>query len=192
LATWLPAKQGPAAIDYFGGQLAIAAPAEADAPAEVGDSDDAPVVEAVVVDPAKLTPADRDALETWLAGPHPKIVHDAKSAMHALWAHDLELAGVSHDTFLASYLLRPSQRSYTLENVLQRHLNRTLSRSEGQMTLLDEDSGDTERAGAILDLAAALAAELDDNGLYDVYADIEIPLAPALARMEKAGIAVDV
>ncbi len=192
LAAWLAAKQGPAAIDYFGGQLAIAAPAEADAPAEVGDSDDAPDVEAVVVDPAKLTPADRDALETWLAGPHPKIVHDAKSAMHALWAHDLELAGVSHDTFLASYLLRPSQRSYTLENVLQRHLNRTLSRSEGQMTLLDEDSGDTERAGAILDLAAALAAELDDNGLYDVYADIEIPLAPALARMEKAGIAVDV
>lgn len=192
LAAWLAAKQGPAAIDYFGGQLAIAAPAETDAPAEVGDSDDAPDVEAVVVDPAKLTPADRDALETWLAGPHPKIVHDAKSAMHALWAHDLELAGVSHDTFLASYLLRPSQRSYTLENVLQRHLNRTLSRSEGQMTLLDEDSGDTERAGAILDLAAALAAELDDNGLYDVYADIEIPLAPALARMEKAGIAVDV
>src|SRR5699024_11341196 len=112
LATWLPAKQGPAAIDYFGGQLAIAAPAEADAPAEVGDSDDAPDVEAVVVDPAKLTPADRDALETWLAGPHPKIVHDAKSAMHALWAHDLELAGGSHAPDRAPAPLRHSHRRY--------------------------------------------------------------------------------
>ena len=188
LAAWLESRRGPAAVDFSGGELAIAA----------SDTDDAgadPVgaIGAVVVDPSSLVPEDAEALAAWLAGDHPKLVHDAKSTMHALWGHELDLGGVVHDTFLASYLLRPSQRSYSLDNILQRHLNRTLAQAEGQLTLLDEPGpGNADRVAAVYDLAGALAAELDANGLYDVYADIEVPLAPVLARMERAGIAVDV
>lgn len=189
LRTWLDSRNGPAAIDFSGGELAIAASEAADpvggaAPDSVGS---------VVLDPASLVPDDRAALAGWLAGDHPKMVHDAKSTMHALWAHELDVAGVVHDTFLAAYLLRPSQRSYTLDNILQRHLGRTLAQAEGQLTLLD-DAGPAgaDRVIAVYDLSAALAAELDANGLYDVYADIEVPLAPVLARMERVGIEVDV
>ena len=188
LAAWLESRRGPAAVDFSGGELAIAASDSEDAGADpVG------AIGAVVVDPSSLVPEDAEALAAWLAGDHPKLVHDAKSTMHALWGHELDLGGVVHDTFLASYLLRPSQRSYSLDNILQRHLNRTLAQAEGQLTLLDEPGpGNADRVAAVYDLAGALAAELDANGLYDVYADIEVPLAPVLARMERAGIAVDV
>ncbi|WP_295625311.1 DNA polymerase I [uncultured Corynebacterium sp.] len=192
LGDWLSSHRGPAAIDYSGGELAIAAGAAEDGAGEGDSGDDADSgISAIVVDPAGLVPDDAAALRDWLAGDHPKLVHDAKATMHSLWRHELDLAGVVHDTFLAAYLLRPSQRSYSLDNILQRHLGRTLAQTEGQMTLLDEP-GNADRVVAVHDLAAALAAELDANGLYDVYADIEVPLSPVLARMERAGIAVDV
>ncbi len=206
LGAWLDSRRGPASVDFSGGELAIAAPDGAvsgdakggDDGDRVADGDadgagDGASISAVIVDPSSLVPDDASALAEWLAGDHPKLVHDAKSTMHALWGHELELGGVVHDTFLASYLLRPSQRSYSLDNILQRHLNRTLAQAEGQLTLLDEPGpGNADRAAAVYDLAGALAEELDSNGLYDVYADIEVPLAPVLARMEWAGIAVDV
>lgn len=148
--------------------------------------------QAVSLDLGDLSTGDADALREWLAGDHPKLVHDSKSAMHALWNYDFELAGVIHDTFLAAYLLRPSQRSYSLDNVVQRHLGQTLSQADGQMTLLDGPAEDASHVAAVIDLAERLAVELDEAGLYSVYADLEVPLAPVLGRMERAGIAVDV
>ena len=148
--------------------------------------------QAVSLDLGDLSAEDADALCEWLAGDHPKLVHDSKSAMHALWNYDFELAGVIHDTFLAAYLLRPSQRSYSLDNVVQRHLGRTLSQADGQMTLLDGPTEDASHVAAVIDLAERLVVELDEAGLYSVYADLEVPLAPVLGRMERAGIAVDV
>lgn len=190
LRDWLASRRGPAALDVDGGTVVVAAADEAEQP---GAGEPPATIAAVAADPSALVPEDLAALAEWLAGDHPKLVHDAKSTMHALWAHELELGGVVHDTFLAAYLLRPSQRSYSLDNILQRHLNRTLAQTEGQLTLLDEPGpGNADRALAVFDLAAELAEELDANGLYDVYADIEVPLAGVLARMERTGIAVDV
>ncbi|APT90876.1 DNA polymerase I [Corynebacterium sphenisci DSM 44792] len=188
LGDWLAGRAAPAALDLREGRLAIAARGAAGA-------EDADAVAVAVLDLADLDPRDEAALAAWLADPAaPKAAHDAKTMMHALWAGpDLELAGVVHDTFLAAYLLRPSQRSYELDDVLQRHLQRGLDAGgeAGQLTLLDEEPPAGERAAAVLDLVAALSAELDEAGLYPVYADIEVPLAPVLARMERVGIAVD-
>ncbi|MDO5730365.1 DNA polymerase I [Corynebacterium sphenisci] len=189
LGDWLAGRAAPAALDLREGRLAIAARGAAGA-------EDADAVAVAVLDLADLDPRDEAALAEWLADPAaPKAAHDAKTMMHALWAGpDLELAGVVHDTLLAAYLLRPSQRSYELDDVLQRHLQRGLGAGggAGQLTLLDEEPPAGERAAAVLDLVAALSAELDEAGLYPVYADIEVPLAPVLARMERVGIAVDV
>ncbi|ALA67555.1 DNA polymerase I [Corynebacterium lactis RW2-5] len=178
LGSWLEGLQQPAAVDV--GERTVV----------IGAADESGKAVALELD--SLSPADEEALRAWLAGVHPKLVHDCKSAMHSLWKFDMDLAGVIHDTFLAAYLLRPSQRSYTLDNVTQRHLGRTLSQADGQLTLLDEPAQDATHAAAIIDLAAAMSTELDEAGLYGVYADLEVPLAPVLARMERAGIAVDV
>ncbi|WP_448852491.1 DNA polymerase I [Corynebacterium sp. 335C] len=207
LGEWLDGLAAPAALHYDDGILAIAAPAAGDDAA--GGSAAGAAAVAAALDPASLAPADEDALREWLADADaPKAVHDLKSTMHALWAHDLELSGVVHDTFLAAYLLKPSQRTYGLDNVLLAALGRSLpspddsgEQGEGQLALLDDsgDDGDDARAtaaadaaAAVLDLARHFAGELDEAGLYPVYADIELPLAPVLARMERTGIAVDV
>ncbi len=192
LGSWLHKLQAPAAVEVGEHTVSIGSADDAAASGKGASGASGAPGQAVVVDLDSLSPADEEALREWLAGEHPKLLHDCKSAMHALWTYDLDLGGVIHDTFLAAYLLRPSQRSYSLDNVTQRHLNRTLSQVDGQLTLLDEPTADASRVAAIIDLAASMAAELDQAGLYSVYADLEVPLAPVLARMERAGIAVDV
>ena len=182
LAAWLDNLHEPAALQVGEHTLMIGS----------ADEKSKTSGQAVSLDLGDLSAEDADALCEWLAGDHPKLVHDSKSAMHALWNYDFELAGVIHDTFLAAYLLRPSQRSYSLDNVVQRHLGRTLSQADGQMTLLDGPTEDASHVAAVIDLAERLVVELDEAGLYSVYADLEVPLAPVLGRMERAGIAVDV
>ena len=182
LAAWLGELHEPAALQVGEHTLMIGS----------ADEKGKASGQAVSLDLGELSAEDADALRAWLAGDHPKLVHDCKSAMHALWNNDFELAGVIHDTFLAAYLLRPSQRSYSLDNVVQRHLGQTLSQTDGQMTLLDGPAEDASHVAAVIDLAERLALELDEAGLYSVYADLEVPLAPVLGRMERAGIAVDV
>ena len=51
-------------------------------------------------------------------------------------------------------------------------------------------SGAAAQAGAILDLHAKLTGEIDARQVREVYARIEMPLAPVLARMERTGVRV--
>ena len=63
--------------------------------------------------------------------------------------------------------------------------------------MLDFGDGDGEAteamvtARAVVDLADALDAELDRTGGAALLHDVELPLVGVLARMERAGIAVD-
>ncbi|MGA2510488.1 MAG: DNA polymerase I [Candidatus Acidiferrales bacterium] len=124
------------------------------------------------------------AIGEWLAdAKHPKIVHDPK-LFHLLAAPDSPgdakaVAGIRHATMLYSYLLRPTTANHALAEVILRHLNRTLSGAPG------------ERADFLLRLAPALRAEVEKQGLSELYEKIDLPLAPVLARMEAAGVRVD-
>ncbi|HLL69607.1 MAG TPA: DNA polymerase I [Micromonosporaceae bacterium] len=155
-------------------------------------------------DPAALDQADETAVAGWLADQaRPKVLHDAKPALLAFAAHGWALRGVAADTALAAYLARPDQRSYDLTDLALRYLQRELrvdAPDDGQLTLdgLGEADGETERslmlrARATLDLAAALQHELsrDGDAATRLLAEVELPLAYVLARMERAGIAAD-
>ena len=102
----------------------------------------------------------------------------------------IELAGIAHDTAIAAYLLRPGQRTYALEDIYQRHLQRQLNVGSDQMSLLG-DTADVDAAAAILELSAELTKELREIDSYELYADLELPLVTVLAEMEHTGIAVD-
>ncbi|MGV0698409.1 DNA polymerase I [Mycolicibacter sinensis] len=155
------------------------------------------------VDTATLTADDEAALGAWLADPaRPKALHEAKLAMHDLAGRGWTLDGVTSDTALAAYLVRPGQRSFSLDDLSVRYLRRELraeSDEQQQLSLLDDTDGIDDqavqtailRARAVTDLADALDAELariDSGGLLD---DIELPLQRVLAEMESVGIAVD-
>jgi DNA polymerase-1 len=155
------------------------------------------------IDTAKLTPDDDAALAAWLADPaKPKALHEAKLAMHDLAGRGWTLNGVTSDTALAAYLVRPGQRSFTLDDLSLRYLRRELraeTSEQQQLSLLDDIDGVDEqavqtlilRARAVVDLAGALDAELDRIDSTALLAEMELPVQQVLAHMENAGIAVD-
>jgi DNA polymerase-1 len=159
--------------------------------------------EGVYVDTSTLAPEDEAALASWLADPGPpKALHEAKLAMHDLEGRGWNLAGVTSDTALAAYLVRPGQRSFALDDLSVRYLRRELradNPEQQQLSLLDDEDGVDDqavqtlilRASAVADLANALDEELariDSSSLLD---QMELPVQRALAAMESAGIAVD-
>jgi DNA polymerase I len=155
------------------------------------------------VDTATLTPDDDAALAAWLADPaKPKALHEAKLAMHDLAGRGWTLSGVTSDSALAAYLVRPGQRSFTLDDLSLRYLRRELraeTPEQQQLSLLDDIDGVDEqavqtlvlRARAVVDLADALDAELDRIDSTALLGRMELPVQQVLAEMESAGIAVD-
>lgn len=159
--------------------------------------------EGAYIDTATLTPPDEAALGLWLAGPGaPKALHEAKIAIHDLAGRGWTLAGVTSDTALAAYLVRPGQRSFALDDLSLRYLRRELraeTAEQQQLSLLDDDEGTDEQAvqtlvwaRAVADLADALDEELAKIDSAALLGDMELPVRAALAAMESIGIAVDV
>jgi DNA polymerase I len=143
---------------------------------------------------------DRAGLERVLADPTvPIVCHDLKNLDHALHGQGLAVSGVSVDTELAAYLLDPSQRTFDLERLSLQHLQRTIAPVESEATdqlALDVDSEDdwearALRAEATLQLGYRLAGLLEERGQAELLETIELPLAPVLARMERAGVGID-
>ncbi|MGN0063166.1 MAG: DNA polymerase I [Nocardioides sp.] len=145
-----------------------------------------------------LSQDDDASLGDWFAdASRPKVVHDAKGPLLALAAHGWEVRGLAGDTALGAYLVRPDQRSYDLADLTLRYLKRELSApaESDQGLLFDEDDVFAEpamaRAQASVELAAVLAAEIEEHGGTHLLAAVELPLVQTLARMEQVGIGVD-
>jgi DNA polymerase-1 len=153
-----------------------------------------------------LDAADEQALAAWLADPdRPKVVHEVKGPLLAVWARGWDLAGVVSDTALAAYLALPGQRSFDLGDLAVRYLRRELKDSaaeEAQLTLdglgpSEEDlareaaHADVLKAVAVNDLSDALESVLGQRGGDHLLGAIELPLTFVLARMEQRGIAAD-
>jgi len=155
------------------------------------------------IDTTTLTPEDDSALAAWLADPErPKALHEAKLAIHDLAGRGWTLNGVSSDTALAAYLVRPGQRSFTLDDLSLRYLRRELraeTSEQQQLSLLDDNDGVDEqavqtavlRARAVVDLADALDTELARIDSTSLLAEMELPVQRVLAGLEAVGIAVN-
>ena len=134
----------------------------------------------VVLEDRALVDRVRDVLQDPVA---PKTIHDFKAALHHFSEHfggqGVALAGVRHDPMLYSYLLDPTYSSHSLPEVALRRFNLKLSGN------LAEAADVTGR------LASALRKDVDDQGLTSVYEQIDAPLVPVLARMEDAGVKID-
>ena len=152
---------------------------------------------------AILDPADDGAVAAWLADEAlPKALHDAKGPSLALAARGWTLRGLTSDTALSAYLAMPDQRSYDLADLALRYLRRELRAEEAdsdagtQLTFEDPDetaaaAAEVVRARAVLELAERLDAELEAKAATSLLRDVELPLIPVLADMERTGIAVD-
>ncbi|WP_295698693.1 DNA polymerase I [Lapillicoccus sp.] len=160
---------------------------------------------AAYLDVTELDEPAEQALAAWLADvDRPKAIHDAKGPLQALAARGWTLGGLTSDTALAAYLVKPDQRTYDLGDLALRMLRRELKNDTDQhgqgMLAFDGEQDSAARAAgeamvvarAVLELADALDTELAARGGSGLLRDVELPLVDVLARMERAGIAVDV
>ncbi len=132
-----------------------------------------------------------------------KVGHDLKFATVVLARHGITLAGLDLDTMLAAYLLDASRSSQDLEPLALEQLGYRARladdvRGKGakavSFTALPPDrlldfAG--ERADLAWQLAERFVPELTTAGVAAVYRDLELPLVPILAGLERVGVKVD-
>jgi len=104
--------------------------------------------------------------------------HDVKPLVTWWSARGAASPPAMEDTALAAYLLNPVRTNYRLEEVAAELLR------EGP------EAG-APRAATVWRLWAAAPGALEEAGLWALYEELERPLVPVLAAMERAGIRVD-
>ncbi|HUF93863.1 MAG TPA: 5'-3' exonuclease H3TH domain-containing protein, partial [Candidatus Limnocylindria bacterium] len=117
------------------------------------------------------------------------VVHDAKPLLEAMLERGLPMP-TAQDTAVAAYLLNPARATYKLEEVCMEAF------AECPPSLPAPGAGDAapalaQRARWLHRYWEYAAGELESRGLAPIYHDIERPLVPVLALMERHGIRVD-
>ncbi len=149
-------------------------------------------------DTSQLDEADEQAFAAWVADPdRPKVMHNAKGALRVFPEHGWRIEGVTMDTALAAYLVKPGRRSFALDALSVEYLHRELApaAADGQLAFGADEQAEADalmtQARAVLDLGDAFGAKLTEVGATELLHDVELPTSLLLARMERHGIAAD-
>jgi DNA polymerase-1 len=109
------------------------------------------------------------------------------AAGHRVLTHGLHVPGLqpAGDTQIAAYLIDPGRAAYEIHDLAV----------ESGVELIVQADDDTaplvEAAAAISRLHGPLRDRLEEREMTTLYEDIELPLVPVLADMERVGIQVD-
>ncbi|MCI6255253.1 MAG: DNA polymerase I [Clostridiales bacterium] len=154
---------------------------------------------------AVLALADRldcynDFLKGFFAPDIKKVSHDVKPIMNTLLGEGLSAEGFVFDTAVAAYLLSPTDGSYDLEKLGLTYYNFQPPKAADYLAdgafgpLADQTAplaawlSHTALVEALYD---TLSRRLKELGMDRLYYEVELPLCPVLARMERAGVLVD-
>ena len=119
-----------------------------------------------------------------------KSVHDLKRAVGLLGGLNITLEGVKDDTMLAAYLLDPSRSKYELVDLAREAVDVEIP--EKPVTVGPIIQWQTAVAADLTAQAArVLRQRILEKKLETIYSEMELPLAPLLFRMERAGLKVD-
>jgi DNA polymerase I len=138
---------------------------------------------------------ENDALE--------KIGQNLKYDMIVFKNEGIQIQGVACDTMLASYLLDPSRRGHSLADLSEIFLEHRMipikdliGTGKNQILFSHADIERSseyacEDADVTLRVAEILCPRVQEEGLGDLFRDIELPLISVLADMELAGVRID-
>jgi DNA polymerase-1 len=164
-----------------------------------------PMAHSGLADPPNLPAADVFArLGPILSDPSiVKIGHDLKFTAIAAGREGVDLRGDDFDTMVGSYLIDATRSSHSIDGLsIERANYRALTEEDVvgkgvKAVTLDAVPATSlaafagERADVPLTIAPGLMEELKKEGLESVYRELELPLIPVLADIERAGIKVD-
>ena len=136
-----------------------------------------------------------------LHDPHrTKVVHDLKATLLAFHRIGVTLAPPYVDTMIADYLLNPNRRDHGLETIALERLGKRLgsdTHAKAQpQSLFEIDTGSrdaaAEAATTLAKLEPLLRDRLVEQGSSKLFTDVEMPLVPILAEIERNGFLLDV
>jgi DNA polymerase-1 len=125
--------------------------------------------------------------------------HNVKALMRSFLADGVDITGLRLDTAIAAYLIDPAEARYELADLIDKHTTfapPSDSAASGQLDLDGTGVSDADRAArdalAVHHVAAPITASLTAQGMVELYDTIENPLVRVLAKMEHAGVGVDI
>jgi len=133
----------------------------------------------------------------------PKYGHNLKYDLNVLRRSGFEVQGLAFDTMIAEWLVNPASRNLGLKNLAWARLDREMTpisdligKGKDQLTM---DRVPVNRVGpyacADVDMTSRLAGllepELKEKQLWTLFTEVEMPLIPVLADMERAGVRLD-
>ncbi len=117
--------------------------------------------------------------------------------------HNIYINSITFDTMIASHLIKPEERSYKLDRLSQEYLNyemmpisQLIGVGKDQKKMYDVKLEEitfyaVEDADVCLQLVKKLNDKILNDGLYDFFQKIELPLIDVLTDMELNGVYVD-
>ncbi|MFB2925289.1 DNA polymerase I [Aeromonas hydrophila] len=133
-----------------------------------------------------------------------KVGQNLKYDRNVLLNHGIELQGIAYDTMLESYVLNSTASRHDMDSLARRYLNAETTSFEeiagkgvkqltfNQIELEQAAPYAAEDADITLRLHQALWGKLSaEPGLAKVFSEIELPLLPVLARMERLGTTIE-
>ncbi|HMF29659.1 MAG TPA: DNA polymerase, partial [Candidatus Cybelea sp.] len=123
--------------------------------------------------------AVRDALQSIFKSSAPIGAYDAKRLLHALREGGVRDARFTDDAMIGAHLLDPSRGFADIED------------AAGEFLGVELPSEAAAHADAALQLIEKARDELNARDQLALYDELEVPLAPVLAKMEAAGVTID-
>jgi len=130
-----------------------------------------------------------------------KIGQNIKYDYVILLKYGISMKGIIGDTMIASYLLNPQKRRYSIDDLAKEYLDYdTIHYSDivknSKETLLDYPVEKIveyacEDSDIVLRLFKIFEKKLKERGIIELYRDIEIPLLVILGKMENNGVRID-
>nr|WP_279577037.1 DNA polymerase I [Planococcus ruber] len=129
-----------------------------------------------------------------------KYMSDSKASTAAFFRCGVEVDGVDFDLMLGAYIVNPSLTYTDLANIVQEYGYSEVSQNEqiygkGAKKAVPADAVLHEhiarKARTIWAVRPLVLNKLQENEQYDLYRNLELPLATILGAMESLGVTVD-
>lgn len=132
-----------------------------------------------------------------------KVGQNIKYEWIVLKKYGIHLQGIDGDTMVASYLLNPTKHNHNLSEIAQEYLGYLVTDYKevvgsgaraltfDQVELEKAKDYSCEDADVTLQLSRLLFPKLKEEGVKDLFDQIEMPLLLVLAKMEMNGVKID-
>ncbi len=133
-----------------------------------------------------------------------KIGHNIKYDLEVLANHNIKLQGIAFDTMMESYILDSASNKHDMDTLALKYLGwRTISYEDvagkgakqipfNQVAIESAATYASEDADVTLQLHHKLWPRLEkEPGLKRIHEEVELPLIPVLARIERNGVLID-